>query len=946
MDMQNFYFRHIGLTTNTEKEILKIIGYNSINELTNEIIPLNIRMNKELNLPLPISEYECLLQLQEIGGKNKKFRSYIGLGYYGVILPAVIQRNILENPSWYTAYTPYQPEISQGRLEALINFQMMIIELTGMDVSNASLLDEATAAAEAMQMLYQIFSKKKNNAIRFFVSKNVLPQTIAVLKTRAHGLGIVLVIGTEEHFSFEDDFFGMLLQYPSMSGEIYNYESIIEKVIKKNIGIAIIADLLALTLLKPPGSWGVDVVVGTTQRFGIPMGYGGPHAAYFATQKKYKRFIPGRIIGQSVDNMGDKAFRMTLQTREQHIKRERATSNICTSQVLLAIMSGMYAIYHGSDGLKNIAKKIHEFAKKLEISLYNIGFKQKNLYYFDTLRIDLGNISIKKLKYIAIKNKINFRYIDDKTIGISLDETVSEKDIQDIISIFSQTIKLKNHGTVFKNNIIKSRIPSLLKRNSPFLTQEIFQKYHTETELMRYIKRLERKDLSLNHSMIPLGSCTMKLNAASTLLHLSQPEWINIHPFVPKNQAEGFLYIIQKLEYYLNEITGFSATSLQPNSGAQGEYAGLMVIKAYYEKYSQIKRNIVLIPASAHGTNPASAVMAGMKIIVIKTTPKGDIDIEDLKIQSKKYQKELAALMITYPSTHGIYEVKIREIVEIVHENGGQVYMDGANMNAQIGLTSPALIGVDICHLNLHKTFAIPHGGGGPGMGPICVANHLKPFLPSHPFIKNNNNFLNTVSSAPYGSALILVNSYIYIRMLGYKGLKKCTETAILNANYLKFLLNPYFNILYTGNKNTVAHEMIIDCREFKTIGIEVIDIAKRLIDYGYHAPTVSFPVPGTLMIEPTESESKEELDRFAEALINIRKEIIKISKEKSNQNNNLLKNSPHTLKSLTSDNWEYPYLRQEAAYPLNWVKERKFWPSVSRIDETYGDRNFTCCPS
>ncbi|XCI75751.1 MAG: aminomethyl-transferring glycine dehydrogenase [Flavobacteriales bacterium] len=946
MDIQKFYHRHIGPTPDESHQMLQMLGYKSVDALIDATIPPGIRMKKNLDLPRSLSEYEWLGQLQKIGAKNQRFRSYIGLGYHNTILPPVIQRNILENPGWYTAYSPYQAEISQGRLEALINFQTMVVELTGMSLANASLLDEGTAAAEAMQMLYQARSKekKKKNAIRFLVSEEVFPQTLAVLKTRAHGLGIILVVGTHEQFSYEDDFFGMLLQYPAASGEVYNHQSLVRQAAERDIAVVVAADLLALTLLKSPGEWGADVVVGTTQRLGIPMGYGGPHAAYFATREKYKRFIPGRVIGQSVDKLGKKAFRMTLQTREQHIKRERATSNICTAQVLLAVMAGMYAVYHGPKGLKYIAQRIHETARRLEKALNQIGLRQVNAYYFDALRIDLGKWSVDTLRAKAESYRINFRYIDLKTVGISLDETTSEQDLKDIVTVFAQTLGVEENAISLPNDMTGNSIPDPLKRAAPFLTHEVFQKYHTETELMRYIKRLERKDLALNHSMIPLGSCTMKLNAASTLFCLSHPEWSNIHPFVPDNQVGGFLKIIQELENDLRNITGFAATSLQPNSGAQGEYAGLMVIKAYHEACAEAQRDIVLIPASAHGTNPASAVMAGMKVVVIKTTVNGDIDIEELKIQAEKYQQRLAALMVTYPSTHGVYETGIREITHIIHEYGGQVYMDGANMNAQIGFTHPALIGADICHLNLHKTFAIPHGGGGPGVGPICVAEHLKPFLPSHPFFKSNDYpWMNTVSAAPYGSALILTISYAYIRMLGGEGLKKCTEAAILNANYLKARLETYFDILYTGKNHTIAHEMIVDCREFKSLGVEVIDIAKRLMDYGYHAPTVSFPIPGTIMIEPTESENKEELDRFAEALIHIRKEIDEIAKGRFVKDNNVLKNAPHTLESLTSDNWTYPYTREQAAYPLSWVQGRKFWPAVARIDEAYGDRNLIC---
>ncbi|WP_215905131.1 aminomethyl-transferring glycine dehydrogenase [Blattabacterium cuenoti] len=934
--------------------MLKELQYYSINDFIKKVIPKEIRFKKKLNIPNSISEYQYLNHINKISKKNKIYRSYIGLGYKNTITPSVIQRNILENPSWYTPYTPYQSEISQGRLEALINFQTMISDITAMKISNASMLDESTAAADAMFMIYQEKIKKKqiNNNYCFFISDEIFPQTFSVLKTRCFGLGIPIIKDNHKNLLKKkyngEKIFGLIISYPSCLGEIYDYSDIIEYAKRKNISVIVSTDILSLSLLKPPGEWGADVVIGSSQSFGIPMGYGGPHAAFFATHEKYKRFLPGRIIGISVDKKNKKAFRMALQTREQHIKREKATSNICTSQVFPAIMASMYAVYHGKEGLIEIAKSIHKFSKKLEFLLINNinNISQVNSFYFDTIRIKTN--SIKKLKEFSEIKKTNFRYVNKNYLTITLDETTCKKDIDHILSIFYEVYKNEKRKKFNNKKKIneKYKFPNSLKRTSNFLENEVFHKFHSENEIMRYIKRLEKKDLSLNHSMIPLGSCTMKLNAATELLFLSQYEWRNIHPFCPNKQAKGYHFIIRNLKKYLKEITGFSGVSLQPNSGAQGEYTGLMVIKYYHYSLKEFQRNIALIPTSSHGTNPASANMAGMKIILISTKNDGSIDIKDLLQKVKKYKDFLSVLMITYPSTHGVYEENIKEIIDIIHKNGGQVYMDGANMNAQVGLIKPAHFGVDICHLNLHKTFAIPHGGGGPGMGPICVSSHLKPFLPDHPFLlekKENKKNQLTISSSPYGSPLILPISYAYIRLLGPDGLKKCTEISVLNANYIKEKLKKFYNILYVGKNDTVAHELIIDCRIFKSLEIDVLDIAKRMMDYGYHAPTISFPIEGCMMIEPTESESKKELDRFIETLINIRKEIQEIQDGKYSQKENVLKNAPHSIELLTNNDWKYSYSREKAAYPLYWVRSRKFWPSVNRINDGYGDRNLIC---
>jgi len=951
--MNSFSERHIGPRPNDQEAMLKALGLSSMEQLIEQTIPSAIRLNNTMDLPQAMNESELLEHMKSIGQKNKNYRSYIGLGYYNTIMPGVIQRNILENPGWYTAYTPYQAEIAQGRLEAILNFQTMVCDLTAMDIANASLLDEGTAAAEAMIMLYNSRSREKKtaNANVFLVSKDCFPQTIDVLKTRSEPIGIKLKITDHTTFNFsEEKVFGMLIQYPCKYGNIENYKVLAKDAQNNSVGIAVAADLLSLTLLSPPGEWGADVVIGTSQRFGIPMGYGGPHAAYFATKETYKRNIPGRIIGITIDAHENRALRMALQTREQHIKRERATSNICTAQVLLSVMAGMYGVYHGPERLKNIARKIHNLACILSDGLEQLGYKQVNKNYFDTLLVNINEVNIETIKVFAEDAKMNFNYIDEKHLSISIDQKDNLNNINDILKVFAKSCHHPDPSELIKNVLngnyldANSFIPKELYRESAFLQQEVFNSYHSETEMMRYIKRLENKDLALNHSMIPLGSCTMKLNAASELFPLSWSEFSNIHPFAPINQARGYHIMFHELEESLSEITGFAGMSLQPNSGAQGEYAGLMVIRAYHQHRNESHRNICIIPASAHGTNPASATMAGMKVVVTKCDDYGNIDIQDLKEKAQEYSHNLAALMITYPSTHGVFEESVIEITDIIHSHGGQVYMDGANMNAQVGLTNPAIIGADVCHLNLHKTFAIPHGGGGPGMGPIGVAEHLLPFLPNNPIITTGGkNGISAISAAPWGSSLVLCISYAYIKMLGQEGLTKSTEIAILNANYIKEELKDHYSILYSNINNRVAHEMILDCRPFKEIGIEVTDIAKRLMDYGFHAPTVSFPVAGTLMVEPTESESKEELDRFILAMKAIRQEIDDIASGNADEKDNLLKNAPHTLEILSADNWHKPYSRKQAAYPLEYVAKNKFWPSVGRVNDAYGDRNLVC---
>ena len=938
MNPDIFSQRHIGPNSDHLEEMLDVIGVDSIDELIDQTVPNNIRLQTDLNLDLPLSEQEFLEHIHSLGSKNKVFKSYIGMGYNPSNLPAVIQRNVLENPGWYTAYTPYQAEIAQGRLEALLNFQTMVTDLTGMELANASLLDESTSAAEAMALLFAVRERTdvKAGVVKFFVSEDIFPQTLDVLKTRAIPIGIELVVGNPDEFNFGSDYFGALVQYPGASGKLIDLKSFISKANSNSIKVAVAADILSLVVLEAPGHLGADVVVGTTQRFGIPMGYGGPHAAYFATKEAYKRHIPGRIIGVTKDMNGERALRMALQTREQHIKRDRATSNICTAQVLLAVMAGMYAVYHGPKGLKHIANKVHKNAVLLANSLTNSNLKLRHSSFFDTIQIEVEDV--KKIQEIALKHEMNFFYPNAKTISISVNETTTKKDIEAILLVFSEAL---NTTLTIEEVSTENRLPNNHVRTSEFLTNSVFNSYHSETELMRYIKRLERKDLALNFSMIPLGSCTMKLNAAVEMLPLSWSNWGNIHPFAPANQVEGYTEVLSALEKQLNEITGFSGTSLQPNSGAQGEFAGLMTIRAYHESRGDHHRNICIIPSSAHGTNPASAVMAGMKVVVTKSSENGNIDVEDLREKATVHKENLAALMVTYPSTHGVYESEIKEITQIIHDNGGQVYMDGANMNAQVGLTNPGKIGADVCHLNLHKTFAIPHGGGGPGVGPICVAEQLTPFLPGNPIIKTGGTqSITSISGAPFGSALACLISYGYIKMLGAEGLTQATKVAILNANYIKERLEGHYQTLYTGEQGRAAHEMIIDCRAFKTNGIEVTDIAKRLMDYGFHAPTVSFPVAGTMMIEPTESESKAEMDRFCDAMISIRQEIEEASKSDTN---NPLKNAPHTQEMVCNDQWDYPYSRATAAFPLSYIKEDKFWPSVRRVDDAYGDRNLIC---
>jgi glycine dehydrogenase len=932
-----FALRHIGIREDDLPAMLNTIGVDSVDQLINETIPDDIRLKAPLQLDEAMSEHEFLCHMQALSETNKVFKSYIGLGYHESLMPSVIKRNVLENPGWYTAYTPYQAEIAQGRLEALLNFQTMVTDLTGMEIANASLLDESTAAAEAMSMLFEIRDReqKKNNALKFFVSEDVLPQTLSVLQTRAKPLGILLETGDFQDFSPDESYFGALLQYPGKFGQVNDYSHFIEEAHNCEIKVAVAADILALTLLTPPGEIGADVVVGTTQRFGIPLGYGGPHAAFFATKEAYKRNIPGRIIGVTRDMDGKPAMRMALQTREQHIKRDKATSNICTAQVLLAVMAAMYAVYHGPNGLRYIAQKIHSQALTLASHLGNLGFRQLNNCFFDTLLIEAES---EKVRLVAEKYQVNFHYAAADRISVSLNEATSHADLQQISDIFAEACGKE----VLK---IEQLLPYMafspgLERQSAYLENKVFNTYHSETSLMRYLKKLERKDLALNHSMIALGSCTMKLNAASEMLALSIPRWANIHPFAPVNQARGYHTVLKALEKDLSRITGLESTSLQPNSGAQGEYAGLMTIRAYHESRQEGHRNVCLIPASAHGTNPASAVMAGMEVVVTKTDEKGNIDLNDLRARVEEHSDKLAALMVTYPSTHGVFESSIREITRLVHEHGGQVYMDGANMNAQVGLTNPAAIGADVCHLNLHKTFAIPHGGGGPGVGPICVAEQLVPFLPGNPVVATGGKHaISAISATPWGSALVCLISYGYIKMLGASGLTRTTQSAILNANYIKERLSGDYKVLYTGERGRAAHEMIIDCRPFKQKGIEVSDIAKRLMDYGFHAPTVSFPVAGTLMIEPTESESLDELDRFCDAMIAIRGEIAALTEA----DNSVLKNAPHTLEMLTRDKWDFPYSREKAAYPLPYLVENKFWPGVRRVDDAYGDRNLMC---
>jgi len=939
MDINSFENRHIGANQDDIKKMLNTIGLDSVDELIHQTIPNSILKNSPLKIEDAITENDYLKKLKDIADLNKNFDNYIGQGYYGTLTPSVIKRNILCNPGWYTAYTPYQAEIAQGRLEALLNFQTCVTELTGMEIANASLLDESTAAAESMLMFFHMRSRSqvKSNVNKFFVSNDLYLQTIDVITARAEPLGIEIIFGDANTIELSNEFFGAIVQYPNAYGEIYDYSEFTSSARNLDIQVSVIADIMSLVLLKSPGSWGADVVVGSTQRFGVPMSYGGPHAAFFACKDSHKRYIPGRIIGVSLDVHGNPALRMALQTREQHIKRGKATSNICTAQALLAVMASMYVVYHGPKGLKNIAETIRQKTSSLKQALISLGYEINNSNHFDTISF---KEDLSSLKLHLEKNEINVGYYKD-VVTISVDETSSWDSLNRLANILAE---FKNSNSIVK---LEKEIdnPLFLPKNNSILEQNVFNSYHSETEMMRYIKKLENKDLSLVHGMISLGSCTMKLNAATEMEPITWPEFANLHPFSPVNQTQGFQQIFKELAEDLSEITGFDQVSLQPNSGAQGEYSGLMVIRAYHISNNEGHRNICLIPTSAHGTNPASAVMAGMEVVLIKCDELGNIDIEDLKEKASHYADNLSALMVTYPSTHGVFEKDIIEITTIIHEFGGQVYMDGANMNAQVGLTSPGLIGADVCHLNLHKTFAIPHGGGGPGMGPIGVAKHLSPFLPGNPIIKTGGSSgIKAINGAPWGSALILIISYGYIKLLGAKGLKKSTEIAILNANYLQSKLKDHFDVLYCGPSGKVAHEMILDCRSFKKdSGIEVEDIAKRLMDYGFHAPTVSFPVAGTLMVEPTESESLKELDRFAEAMIGIRNEIREIANESYDQVDNVLKNAPHTAFQAIDENWNHKYSRRKAVYPnLNQINN-KFWPPVGRVDNAYGDRNLIC---
>jgi glycine dehydrogenase len=939
---EEFQNRHIAPNQEDTKGMLKTIGVNSIDELIEQTVPSAIRLKQPLNLPKALSETEYLSNLKQTSLLNKVYKSFIGQGYYDTITPGVILRNVFENPGWYTQYTPYQAEIAQGRLQALLNFQTMVIDLTGMEIANASLLDEGTAAAEAMFMQYSL--RKNQAANKYFVSELLFPQTIDVLKTRANPYGIELIIGNHQEFTANEEFFGAIVQYPAGNGEVFNYTDFASALRNLNIKLTVVADILSLTLLTPPGEWGADVVVGTTQRFGIPMGFGGPHAAFFATKEEYKRAIPGRIIGVTIDSHGDYALRMALQTREQHIRRDKASSNICTAQALLAIMAGFYAAYHGPKGLKAIAERTHGLAISLASTLNNLGYQQLNTAYFDTIRFDLGDLK-GGIHALCLDYDLNLNYADN-VVTISFDETSTFADVQLISKIFARAKAIAADQVEVIENI-ETVIPTTLQRTTEYLTHPIFNSHHSEHEMLRYIKSLEAKDLSLCHSMIALGSCTMKLNATAEMIPVTWSHFGRIHPFAPTDQVLGYYSVFNELDKWLSEITGFAAMSLQPNAGAQGEYAGLMVIRAYHQDRGDLHRNVVLIPASAHGTNPASAAMAGMKVVVVKSLENGNIDVEDLKAKADQYKETLSCLMVTYPSTHGVFEESIIEICEVIHANGGQVYMDGANMNAQVGLTSPANIGADVCHLNLHKTFCIPHGGGGPGMGPIGVAKHLVPYLPGHAVVDiEKGKSITAVSSAPWGSASILIISHAYIAMMGAEGLTNATKYAILNANYIKARLENHYPVLYSGAQGRCAHEMILDCRAFKNFGIEVSDIAKRLMDYGFHAPTVSFPVAGTLMVEPTESEPKHELDRFCDALIAIKHEILAVENGTLDKVDNPLKNAPHTVATITANEWDHAYSRQTAAFPLPYVLERKFWPSVGRVNDSHGDRSLICsCP-
>jgi len=939
--------RHIGPRDVDVKQMLETIGVTSMEELIAKTIPENIRLNEDMKVVDGKSEFAYLNELKKTAQKNKIYKTYIGMGFYNTITPSVILRNIFENPGWYTQYTPYQAEIAQGRLEALLNFQTMVMELTGMDIANASLLDEGTSAAEAMTMLYRLRKgpQVKAGANIFLVSDRIFPHTLDVLKTRSAPLNIELKVSAPEEFEYNEKVYGAILQFPNEDGSIEDCGPLIQKAQENNVKVAVIADLLSLTLLTPPGEMGADVVVGSSQRFGVPLGYGGPHAGYFATKDEHKRQIPGRIIGVSIDRHGNPGLRMSLQTREQHIRGEKATSNICTAQALLAIIAGMYGAYHGPDGLKTIAARTHGYTKILAKELQTLGFQLSSEHFFDTIAIRHDNLVIDKVEELFEENHINVRFFADGRMGISFDETTRFPDVHDLLHVFAKAAGKEYHSiNSHEFNLVELDFPTKLIRKTDFMQHPVFTSYHSETEMMRYIKRLENKDLSLNTSMIALGSCTMKLNPATSMIPVSWPEFSQLHPFIPAAQAEGYHELIEDISKMICEITGFKAASMQPNSGAQGEYAGLLTIRAYYLDRGEGHRNVVLIPSSAHGTNPASASLAGMKVVIVKCDELGNVDIANLREKAEQHKNELAAFMITYPSTHGVFEESITEMMTIIHENGGQVYMDGANMNAQVGLTSPGTIGADVCHLNLHKTFSIPHGGGGPGMGPIAVAGHLAQFLPGHTLVKTGGvKAISAVSSTPFGSSSVLPISYAYMKMLGKDGMKAASEYAILNANYIKARLSDYYTALYSGKNGFVGHEMIIDLRPFKEAGIEVEDIAKRLIDYGFHAPTVAWPVHGTMMVEPTESESKEELDRFCDALISIYQEMEDIKSGKLDRENNVLKNAPHTAAEVTGDEWPHPYTREQAAYPLNYIRENKFWPAVARVNNTHGDRNLIC---
>jgi len=934
-----FLHRHIGPRPHDIQTMLQTLGHDSLESLVEEVIPANIRSKKPLQLDEPLGEAEVLARLREIAAENQVFRSLIGMGYADTIMPAVIQRNILENPAWYTQYTPYQAEISQGRQEALLIFQTMIADLTGFEIANASLLDEATAAAEAMTMFFRLKGKKQGS--QFFVSRECHPQTIAVVQGRARPLGIEIMVGDHARFEFSPGVIGALVQYPASDGAVVDYRDFIRRAHEAGALVAVAADLLSLVLLTPPGEFDADAAVGNSQRFGVPMGYGGPHASFFATRKQFVRQVPGRLIGVSRDSQGKPALRMALQTREQHIRREKATSNICTAQALLAILAGMYAVYHGQCGLLRIAEQVHSLARLLAHGLQRLGHRVVHKEFFDTVRIQPQGIDAAEIRRRAESRCLNLRYFDDGSIGIALDERSTPEEVDTLLAIFAA-----GAAPEFTARDLAAEVDAdysgPLRREWPPLAHPVFNRYHSETEMLRFIRSLEEKDLSLAHSMIPLGSCTMKLNATTEMMPVTWPEFSNLHPFAPVEQARGYQRIFADMERWINAMTGMAATSLQPNAGAQGEYTGMNVIRAYHESRGEGHRNICLIPASAHGTNPASATMAGMQVVVVACAENGDIDVADLRAKAEAHRDRLAALMVTYPSTHGIFEAAIKEICEIVHANGGQVYMDGANLNAQLGWCTPAELGADVCHLNLHKTFAIPHGGGGPGMGPIAVTRHLAPFLPAHPVIPvGGDKGIKPVSAAPWGSPNIVVISWVYIAMMGSAGLKRATEVAILNANYLEARLREHYPILYTGASGRVGHEFIVDLREFKrTAGVDAVDIAKRLMDYSFHAPTVSFPVHGTFMIEPTESESRQELDRFVEAMLAIREEIREIENGKAEAQDNVIKNAPHTLEMVIADAWEHAYAREKAAYPVPGTRQRKFWPAVARIDDAYGDRN------